>query len=219
MLSLVSPGQSSQRLLVRPGTPWKNRWFWPASLLQLVDAAGVRETSDPVEREGVRRAREKALAADLVLLVVDGSQATTVEDVMAFKLCEANKTILVVNKCDHEKIFDVSVLGFCGTVVELSAKYGTGLDALRSAVVKVIGSGSLSAAGEGVVVTERRHRDALLQAVRSLEGLLLSVENRAPLEFLALDAREALGALGQITGETTPDQILDEIFSRFCIGK
>lgn len=187
--------------------------------VQLVDAAGVRETSDPVEREGVRRAREKALAADLVLLVVDGSQPTTVEDVMAFKLCEANKTILVVNKCDHEKVFDVSMLGFSGTVVELSAKYGTGLDVLRSAVVKVISSGSLSAAGEGVVVVERRHRDALLQAVRSLEGLLLSVENRAPLEFLALDAREALGALGQITGETTPDQILDEIFSRFCIGK
>ena len=101
----------------------------------------------------------------------------------------------------------------------VSAKHGEGLDALRDAIVVCLGKETISTGGEGLVVTERRHRDALLKAIASLESLSASALAGAPLECLAMELREALAALGQITGETTPDEILDQIFSRFCIGK
>lgn len=187
--------------------------------VKLIDAAGVRDTKDPVEREGVRRAQEKVQSADLVLLVVDGSTPLSDEDRLAYELCEANKTLLIINKCDKELLSDYRCLGYAGPVVEVSAKHCLGLHGLRGAIAEVLGSGALLTAGEGVVVTERRHRDALLQALKALNELQLSIGSCAPLECLAMDLRAALNALGQITGETTPDQILDEIFSRFCIGK
>ena len=94
-----------------------------------------------------------------------------------------------------------------------------GLDELRNAIVERLGNEASLAGNEGVIITERRHREALLRAVTSLEAVLSSAENVAPLECLAMDLRESLASLGQITGETTPDEILDHIFSRFCIGK
>lgn len=187
--------------------------------VRLVDAAGVRDTDDPVEREGVRRAREKAAAADLVLLVMDGSDPLAAEDFLAAQLCQAEKTVLVINKVDLAQVCDLAKMSAFADRVAISAKHGFGLEELRAAIVKRLGSDGLSAVGEGVVVGERRHRDALLRATDSLRGFLAAVAEAVPLECLAMELREALAALGLITGETTPDEILDQIFARFCIGK
>ncbi len=187
--------------------------------VRLIDAAGVRETLDLVEREGVRRARDKALSADLVLMVVDGSSVLTDEDFLALELCQPDKTVVVVNKSDQSQACDLSKLEGFPRSVSVSAKYDLGLVELSEAIVGQLGGDSTLSATEGVVVTERRHRDALLQAIDAIDGLLRSVDSLAPLECLAMELREALSALGQITGETTPDEILDQIFSKFCIGK
>lgn len=187
--------------------------------VRLVDAAGVRDTVDPVELEGVRRARDKALSADLVLLVVDGTKPLNDEDLVAYELCQPGKTLLVVNKSDQAQSCDLGRLESFRSHVSVSAKHGFGLDELQVAIVEHLGCDEALSGDEGVVVTERRHRDALLQAVKSLDALVCSTKDYAPLECLAMDMREALAALGQITGETTPDDILDQIFSRFCIGK
>jgi tRNA modification GTPase len=187
--------------------------------VRLIDAAGVRETVDPVEREGVRRAREKALSADLVLMVVDGSCPLTDEDFLALELCQSDKTVIVVNKSDLAQVAETTRFNGFNRLVYISAKHGFGLADLRELIVEQFGRDEAFSAGEGVVITERRHRDALLRAITALEGLLVSVDTLAPLECLAIDLREALSSLGQITGETTPDEILDQIFSRFCIGK
>ena len=187
--------------------------------LRLVDAAGVRETSDVVEQEGVRRARDKALSADLVLMVVDGCCPLTDEDFLALDLCRPDKTLVVVNKSDQAQTCDLDRLSGFPNQVSVSAKYGLGLTELRESIVGLLGSDKSFSGNEGVVITERRHRDALLQAVSALKGFLVSVDARAPLECLAMELREALSALGQITGETTPDEILDQIFSKFCVGK
>jgi tRNA modification GTPase len=187
--------------------------------VRLIDAAGVRETSDPIEREGVRRASEKAEMADLVLLVLDGTSPLTIEDFLAFDLCEHDKTIVVVNKSDKPQVVDFKEFNKYPHCVAVSAKQSQGLDTLRDLVAQRLGRDNLSAAGEGVVVTERRHRDALVRAVASLKAVFDGVAVSAPLECLAMDLRESLDALGLITGETTPDEILDEIFGRFCIGK
>jgi tRNA modification GTPase len=186
--------------------------------VRLVDAAGVRYTEDPIEREGVRRAREKAAVADLVLMVVDGASRLNNDDLLALELCKSDKTLVVVNKCDQAQIADLSCFSAFPQVF-VSAKYGLGLSVLRDSIANHFSSDTGFSGDEGVIVTERRHRDALLQAIVALERSLASLTASLPFECLAMDLRDALGALGLITGETTPDEILDQIFSRFCIGK
>lgn len=187
--------------------------------VRLLDAAGVRDTDDPVEREGVRRAREKAAAADLVLMVVDGSCPLGEEDFLAMQLCREDKTLLVVNKSDQCQVCDLENLTGLTNRVAVSAKHGFGLEALRDKLVRHLSGDPDLAGDECIIITERRHRDALLRAIEALDGFLFAATRGEPLECLALELREVLAALGLITGETAPDEILDQIFSRFCIGK
>jgi tRNA modification GTPase len=187
--------------------------------LRLVDTAGVRDTHDPIELEGVRRAREKATMADLVLLVVDGSQALTAEDRMAMALAPPARTVLVRNKtdlpggCAHGELADFP------RQVAVSVRQGTGLEELQAAIFTHFCGAGASDASDGVVLTERRHREALDGALTALGHFQAALAGGEPLECLAFELRETLAALGQITGETTPDAILEQIFSRFCIGK
>jgi tRNA modification GTPase len=187
--------------------------------VRLIDTAGVRATADPVEREGVRRASEKAQTADLVLLVVDGSAELTSEDRMAMGLCDPSRALAVINKADLTSRCDRTALAAFGAPVEVSARNGSGLSALQDAVVARLGGGVGGDVAESVVILERRHREALLQALAALNESVAAARANEPLECLAFELREALSALGQISGETTPDEILEQIFSRFCVGK
>jgi len=187
--------------------------------VRLIDAAGVRDTHDPVEQEGVRRARDKATSADLVLMVVDGSAPLQEEDLLALELCRPEKTLIVINKSDQAQLCDTSrFVGFKHRIA-VSAKYNQGVTALGEAIVRHLTEDSSLADNEGVVITERRHREALLGGIEALDGFFAAVDLTVPRECLAMDLREALGALGRITGETTPDEILEQVFGRFCIGK
>jgi tRNA modification GTPase len=187
--------------------------------VRLIDAAGVRDTDDPVEQEGVRRARDKASSADLILMVIDGSVPLHDEDLLALELCRPDKTLVVINKSDQAQLCDLSRLAGFEHRVAVSAKYNQGMTDLGQAIVRHLTEDSSLADNEGVVITERRHRDALLSGIKALDELFISAASAAPRECLAMDLREVLGALGRITGETTPDEILEQIFSRFCIGK
>ena len=186
--------------------------------LRLVDTAGVRDTADPIELEGVRRAREKAAAADLVLLVVDASQPLGAEDRMALALAPAQRTILVLNKSDRPAFPLAPEFAAFTRQVAVSARHGSGLAELQAAIVDHLGGGGRETADE-VILTERRHREALAAAVTALDLFLAAAASSEPLECLAFELREVLADLGLVTGETTPDAILEEIFSRFCIGK
>ncbi len=187
--------------------------------VRLIDTAGVRITDDPIESEGVRRATEKTRIADLILLVIDGSLPLTCEDRMAMQLCSAARTLPVVNKSDLAAAFSWSELEGLGRPVGVSAITGQGLDELGDAMVAKLGGLGGGDAGEEVVLTDRRHREALVKALAALERASETISAGFPLECLALELREGLALLGQITGETTPDEILDQIFSRFCVGK
>ena len=188
--------------------------------LRLIDTAGVRDTDDPIEREGVRRASDKAAAADLVLLVIDASRPLCGEDRMAIALAPPGRTVLVRNKSDLPPADDVAEeLAVFPRQVAVSARCGGGLAALEEAVVAFFRGPTGMALEEGVVLSERRHREALAGALAAVARFLDELTVGTPLECQALELREALAALGQITGETTPDAILDQIFSRFCIGK
>ncbi len=187
--------------------------------LRVIDTAGVRETPDQIEREGIRRAREKIEGADLILLVVDGSLPWTADDHLALELCRERPTLLVINKADLPQVApppEVSNM----EAVRISAHQGEGVERLKGAVVGLVGGTSdPSEQKESILLSDRRHRQALVRCRESLgrtDGALTS--GMSP-EIIAMELREALAALGEITGQTTPEMILEQIFSRFCIGK
>lgn len=186
--------------------------------LRLVDTAGVRQSNDPIEAEGVQRAQAKVAGTDLVLLVVDGSRQLDSNDRQALQACDDRRTLLVINKQD---------LGLCPLPkdfsslpsVTLSAREGVGLDALVNAVSQFFTSNASGEGQENTMLSDRRHREALLVARNALQRFSHSLAQEHPAEFAALELREALQGFGEITGETTPEDILEKIFTRFCIGK
>jgi len=184
--------------------------------LRLVDAAGIRDTADLIEAEGVRRTRDRASTADLVLLVVDGHQGVVPEDRLALSACDRNRVLLVMNKADLPQ------QPLCADFADLprvtvSARTGAGMESLRQAMLSAVHAEH--AGGESFFLSDRRHRDALLRAERATRQFQAGLRDGIAHEYLALDLRDALDALGEITGETTPDEILGRIFAGFCIGK
>jgi tRNA modification GTPase len=187
--------------------------------LRLVDTAGIRSTDDPIEQEGVRRARVKVESADLVLLVIDGSQGLNEDDLLALEFCRGRDILVVLNKSDLGNLPIPSPLeGF--PLVRVSALEGKGLNMLTAAIhERFSGIGGATEIRETVILTDRRHRQALVLAREAIGRFReLLVQGMSP-EFGAVELREALDAIGEITGETTPDDILERIFTRFCIGK
>jgi tRNA modification GTPase len=184
--------------------------------VRLVDTAGLRRSEDPVEREGIRRAEEKLQYADLVLFLVDGSRSVNEEDLYAFHACSKQNTFLVRTKVDLGSVADTSFCSF--PEYRVSVKTGIGLDVLRDAMGTYLLGDHLDTS-ESVMISEQRHYDALVACLGHLRRTLpVLCENCSP-EFAAFEIREALFCLGQISGETTTDSILEQIFSRFCIGK
>jgi len=190
-------------------------------MLTMVDTAGIREPRDVAEAEGVRRSRQALAAADLVLFVLDGAGPVDEAD---FELAErvGNGTfITVVNKADLSQHADLAALDerLAGRVtVHTSALRKTGLGALKEAIVEAAWPEGLPPS-DAVLITEVRHRDALARAGAALSETGAAIEAGRSLEFAAVDAREALDALGEIVGVVTTDEILETIFSKFCVGK
>jgi tRNA modification GTPase len=184
--------------------------------VRIIDTAGVRDTTDVVEAEGVRRAREKCQTADIVLLVVDGSRQLTSDDDLALDASVGRQTVLVVNKSDRDQV-ELPERFATLNKVSVSTKTHAGFDRLHKLIVEPFsGGGEVS---ESTLISDRRHREALLRCNEALNRFLVCVETEQSPEFLSFELRDSLSALGEITGETTPDEILDQIFSKFCIGK
>jgi tRNA modification GTPase len=201
----------------------------------LIDTAGIATTDDPVERLGVERSRAALAAADLALLVLDATVPPTAEDAGLAALAARRPTILVQSKTDlldssaedrgwgiedGNAIFHLASSGFDlqpAAVVRTSALTGEGLDDLARAVAGVLLGGG--AAAPERMVSNPRHRDALSRAAGHLRDALGGQAGGVPADLLAVDLTAALSAIGEITGEGVGDDLLNAIFSRFCIGK
>ncbi|OQW35666.1 MAG: hypothetical protein A4E19_21480 [Nitrospira sp. SG-bin1] len=197
---------------------------WQGLRVTLVDTAGLRHTTDIVELEGIRRSKEAQQEADLVLHVLDGTQLVNL-DPWDFRFPALSvKHLLVVNKIDllpagsQRRLVEALSTDTRAKVVLLSVRSGEGLEALKDAIREQFVTPSFDAS-EGVVVTHVRHRMALERADVSLQQSLASIERGLHAEFVAVDLRGAADALGEIVGAITTDEILDRIFSEFCIGK
>jgi tRNA modification GTPase len=192
--------------------------------VRLLDTAGIRETADPVEQEGVRRSRAAREQADLLLIVLDGSAPSTQEDLALLQEASSGrdqKRLVVVNKMDLPGRIDPSALPIAGpdcAVVSISARTGEGLDDLRDRIRALLLRPDFEAR-ETVLVTHLRHQAALQRTLEALTVALASVEAQAAGELIAMDLRAAIDALGEITGAVSTDDILDRIFREFCIGK
>lgn len=186
--------------------------------IHLLDTAGLRETEDPVELEGIRRTKLAQQEADLALVVLDGSQALTDEDRQVMDAVRERPRIIVVNKGDLSPVVRVEELASHSLICPVSAATGAGLDRLRTELRGQLMSGGGDAA-EAVIVTNVRHQAALQRAAQAVNQALESLGQGAAVELIADDLRATADALGEITGTITTDEILERVFAEFCIGK
>jgi len=188
------------------------------ALVLLVDTAGLGDSADVVEAEGVRRASGAVRSADVVVVVLDRSRALTAAERVLLESVRDRKAIVVANKSDLPGAPDAT--GDVSGALPVSARTGQGVAALATAIAQAIGA--LDGAAESVLVTSERHRALLataLDRVRHAVEAMTASANRLPEEFVVADLRGALSALEDVTGRRTPDALLDEIFATFCIGK
>jgi tRNA modification GTPase len=184
--------------------------------LHIIDTAGLHDSYDPVEQEGIRRARAEIAKADLLLVVTDVAQPE--EDYTQFIPDVPKKTAVIIARNKIDLTQEEPSLKKVGdkTVIALSAKENLGLDLLKNHIKACVG---FHADGEGVFSARRRHLDALARAKQSLLQGQQQLENHRAGELLAEDLRQAQQALGEITGEFHSDDLLGRIFSSFCVGK
>jgi len=188
--------------------------------VKVIDAAGIRaHHADCVEQEGVRRALDKASEADLLLLLVDGTAPLSDELLELTTSLAALPYLLVVTKSDLPQLLDLSDLAAPLGVCSVSAKSRAGIDRLAAQIYDHFVQSSAFSSDAAAVISNVRHRDVLVRVQQSLQAFTDNLLLGLPPELLALDLRAALGVLGEITGETTTDDLLDLIFSSFCIGK
>jgi len=187
-------------------------------MIHLADTAGMRDTDDVVEREGIRRARAAQDEADLLLVVVDGSVPLTSDDRNLLRSVTDRKHLVLLNKADLAQTVERDPALADRLVYIISAKTGMGVESVKSALLPQLVSDSFEAA-ESLMVANARHRDALRRASASLDQALESVRGGMAGELISIDVRAAADALGEITGAITTDEILGRIFSEFCVGK
>ena len=189
-------------------------------LLNVIDTAGIRDTEDVVEKIGVERAKKYIKDADLVIYVVDTSTALDENDAEIMELLRDRHTIVLLNKSDLKQITTVEEVRkhLDKTMIPISAKEQTGIDALEKEIKEMFFSGKVTFNDE-VYITNIRQKTALQEALRSLKLVQQSIEDDMPEDFYSIDLMNAYEELGTIIGEAVEDDLVNEIFSKFCMGK
>ena len=186
--------------------------------VKIIDTAGIREPGNVVEKEGIKRVKQKISEVDLIIWLLDGSQPYSEDDEEVFRTIDHRNCLIVINKIDLPQLLKretipVRDLGF----IEISALNDQGLDLLKEQIFARFIDGVRK--NDALLITNLRHRNALMKVGNNIERALLLRGSGEPIEFIAFELREGLNHLAEITGETCNEDILDEIFSRFCIGK
>lgn len=188
--------------------------------IRLIDTAGLRETDNPVEQIGIKKAQEYLDNADLILLVIDGSEPLTSEDSILINKFQDRPLLVVINKTDlPQKVFSNDFREFSNLkLIETSTLSGEGLERLESAVTNLIGMGRIQV-DDLPILSRIRHKKALENAVFALQRFIQGIRDGLSEDLLAVELREALTSIGQITGKNVTSEVIEQIFSQFCIGK
>lgn len=188
--------------------------------LKLIDTAGIHHTEDKVEKIGVERSKKAIKEADLVLLLLDASQDLTAEDKKLLDLTANEKRIIILNKQDlgtkisQEMIKDITD----NPIIVTSILKQKNMDALENAIEKLFFSGIENSQNQ-ILVTNQRQAGLLTKAKQSLEDVISGIDDAMPLDLVQIDLKNAWDTLGEITGESAPDELITQLFSQFCLGK
>ena len=189
--------------------------------VRLTDTAGIRETSDIIEKIGIERSKESFHQADLVIFILDSSKDFSEEDREIMELIDEEKTIVILNKIDlPAKIDEQAVKEILPDVSVMRASMETqeGIADIEQKIVSMVYNGKVSQ-NNNLIVTNVRHKDILVKAEKSLQDAISMTGMGEALEFIEIDINSAYESLGEIIGETVQDDIINEVFSRFCLGK
>ena len=183
-----------------------------------IDTAGLREARDEIEVEGIRRSRESLAAAEFILHVLDASEPLTSADEIYLKEFADKKRILVCNKTDLPKKLELPLITHHSPLITVSSLSGQGIETLKDAIKTLVWAGEIKAEMLQVAINSR-HQDALNRARFTARQATDALRDGMTLELVAMDLRIAANAVGEIVGKTTTEDLLDSIFSAFCIGK
>ncbi len=192
--------------------------------LNIIDTAGIRDTSDEVERIGVEKARNYANNADLIIYVVDASRKLDENDEEIIKLIASKKVIVLLNKTDLTQVVDEDEFMTLVSenkdlrIIKTSTKENVGIDAFENAIKEMFFGGEI-AVNDEIYITNGRHKEALMEAYTSMDFVLGSLADDMPEDFYSIDLMNAYASLGRIIGEEVGDDLVNEIFSKFCMGK
>lgn len=188
--------------------------------LNLIDTAGIRDSEDVVEQIGVNKAKELAEKSDLVIFVADASKELDENDKEIINLIKDKQAIVLLNKSDLGTIINKKNISEFDNkpVITFSAKTGDGLDELENKIRDLFYEGKVKYNDE-LYITNARQKESLINAKNSIEEVIKSVENDMPEDFYSIDLMDAYTYLGQIIGESVEDDLVNEIFSKFCMGK
>lgn len=187
----------------------------------LLDTAGIRETEDIVEKIGIEKSRDSIKTADLVLMLTDRSRVLDKAEIELIKDLKDKKVIYIRTKADLEENITKEIIHDYveeAQIVEISTKLKSGLGELKKAMKQFVIRGEAQVKGEATI-SNRRQKEALIKAIQSLNKVIESIDRGMPEDCIAIDLHDAYGHLGMIIGEALKDEIIDQLFSRFCLGK
>lgn len=187
--------------------------------IKVIDTAGIRETEDIVEKIGVEKSREKISDADLVILMLDSNSGLTEEDKEIINHVRDKKYMVLLNKSDLDNNLTEEDLNFleCDNVFKISTKTGNGIDVVKSKIRDLFFKGEITT--NNVIVTNNRHKEALFRAYESINSAIEALKNTFAIDLASIDIRNAWTFLGEITGDSLEENIIDKIFKDFCLGK
>ncbi|WAA12293.1 tRNA uridine-5-carboxymethylaminomethyl(34) synthesis GTPase MnmE [Fervidibacillus halotolerans] len=189
--------------------------------LKLIDTAGIRETDDTVERIGVERSRKVVKEADLILFVLSNNEQLTEEDRLLFQMIQGMEAIIVINKTDLPTKIDIKEverLAEGRPIVYLSLMEDRGLEQLENTITSKFFSGEIET-NDFTYVSNARHISLLKEALKSVDDVLNGIEAGIPVDILQIDMTKIWETLGEITGDTVHDELINQLFSQFCLGK
>lgn len=189
--------------------------------VRLIDTAGIRETEDIVESMGVEKARQYLDKADVVVLVIDGSKPLEPEEQELLQLITNRPSIIFLNKADQTQCIvkeEIAALGTFTEIVTISAAQGEGMNEMAKVITSLVQGGTVQASHEAML-SNVRHITLMEQAKSSLDQSILAIDSGMPIDLIVTDIRAAWELLGDITGESLRESMVDELFKRFCLGK
>ncbi|MCI8641727.1 MAG: tRNA uridine-5-carboxymethylaminomethyl(34) synthesis GTPase MnmE [Clostridia bacterium] len=189
--------------------------------LKLIDTAGIRNAKDEVEIIGIKKSREIATTADLIIAIFDASKNLTDEDLEILEIIKNKKVIILLNKVDLNSVLkenDIIFKGISKYVFNISILKNIGLDKLNNAISEMFNFNEINLDNE-VIITNLRHKNLITRAIDNVKKAEKAVKENTPIDIIAIFIKDILEDLGNITGESVTDDIINEIFAKFCLGK